>query len=240
MKKITNSGLGVFLSISVGLSLTACGGGGGEPAKNTVVSNTTVTNSVAKSFTSMDDSGDTTIIPPERVACVRDEATKLVWEAKSDEGIGAQPDFRDKDYGYNWFDGQNGYQGLPAGTAATASVLGSFPCQQAGTNLTRCDTGSYVRAVNAAGLCGFKDWRLPKASELLGLIDTSRTAAPYIYPALGSTAADPETLGSPVRGYWSADVASSGFWQAVSFSLKDGNRAQGHSSSYNYVRLVRP
>jgi hypothetical protein len=240
MKKHPNQGLGLFIVLSSSLLLGSCGGGGGEPAKNTVVSNTTVTASVAKTFTSMDDSGDTTIIPPERVACVRDENTRLVWEVKSDEGVGGQADFRDKDYGYNWFDGQNGYQGVAAGTAATANVLGSFPCQQSGTNLTRCDTSSYVRAVNAAGLCGFSDWRLPKANELLGLVDTTRTAAPYIYPALGSTAFDPETLGSPVRGYWSSDVASAGFWQAVSFSLKEGNRAQGHSSSYNYVRLVRP
>ncbi|MEB4590386.1 DUF1566 domain-containing protein [Candidatus Thiothrix sp. Deng01] len=229
----------VVAAISTAVLLAGCGGGG-DTSKNTVVNNTNVTTSAAKTFVGMDDSGDTTITPPERLACVQDQTTKLYWEVKSDEGAGAQPDFRDKDYGYNWYDGQNGYQGLPAGDASTASILGSYPCQKSGTNLVRCDTGSYVRAVNAAGLCGFKDWRLPKVSELLGLVDTSRTSAPYIYSALGSTSWDPEQLGNPVRGYWTSDPAASGYWQAVSFSLKDGNRAQGHSNSYNYIRLVRP
>lgn len=229
-----------ILSFTAATLLVGCGGGG-EPAQNTVVANTAVTTSSPKTFSVLDDSGDTTITPNiERVACVRDQTTQLVWEVKSDEAAGATADFRDKDYGYNWYDGQAGYQGVSAGSAAVANVLGSFPCQQSGSALTRCDTSSYVRAVNAVSLCGFKDWRLPKTNELLGLLDTSRPSAPFIYSALGSTSWDPEQLGNPVRGYWTSDVASAGFWQAVSFSLKDGSRAQGHASSYNYVRLVRP
>lgn len=232
--------------------LSGCGSSSDTTAQNVIIPDTTApvitATTVAKTFTSMNTAGDTNITAGiDSVACTKDNTTQLVWEVKSDEAAGLTQqgeDFRDKDYGYNWYNGQSGSVGLPAGTAATASVLGSFPCQQSGTALTSCNTNAYINAVNTMnggkGLCGFTNWRLPTTTELLGIMDTTRTSAPFIYSALGSTATDPETLGSSVRGYWSSEVSSTGFWKAVSFSLKEGNRAQAHSnSSYNYVRLVR-
>lgn len=206
-------------------------GCGGSSAQNTVIGGTTapVISPVAasKTFTEVKVADVTT--------CVIDNSTNLMWEVKTDEAPGTAPDFRDKDYGYNW-----GTEGKAAGTAATANLLDTRkpPCQASGTIMTKCTTDAYVKAVNAAALCGYTNWRLPTTKELLGLIDTSRPARAFIYPALGATSSDPEVQGQAVRGYWSADTASIGH-AAVSFSLATGDRAQGHGESYNYVRLVR-
>ena len=88
---------------------------------------------------------------PSDWACTRDEATSLVWEIKSATGI------RGKDVGFVW---QSPNQ--PDGNQPIAA-----DCESSG----RCDLASYVRAINASGLCGFKDWRVPTVAELEGLID---------------------------------------------------------------------
>lgn len=251
MKIVMTNQIKYAALLGIAFVLTACGGGGGSSPQNTQISGTTVPTgtpsgtgsstggaSAAKTFTLLNASGGTDVSLG--ASCARDETTGLVWERKTDEAQGALPDFRDKDYAYNWSD--NLTAGVQAGTAQTANLLTStFPCQQA-NGMTHCNTAAYVNAVNRQRLCGFNDWRLPTTQELLGLFDARRTSAPYIYPELGSTAADPEPVaGNPVRGYWSSTPASAGWHQAVSYSRLDGNRAQGHSDtgSRNYVRLVR-
>ncbi len=215
--------------VSIMILLGGCGGGGST--QNTVIGGTTAPvvppTTASKTFTDVKVADVTT--------CVIDNSTNLMWEVKTDEAVGALPDFRDKDYGYNW-----GTDGKTAGSAATANLLDTSkpPCQASGTLLTKCATDAYVRAVNAAALCGYTNWRLPTTTELLGLIDTTRSARPFIYPALGSTSSDPEVQGQAVRGYWASNTASVGH-AAVSFSLTTGDRAQGHGDSYNYLRLVR-
>ncbi|UOG92393.1 MAG: DUF1566 domain-containing protein [Candidatus Thiothrix sulfatifontis] len=218
-------------AISLLVVLLSGGGGGGGTTQNTVIGDTaapvTPPTAAAKTFTEVKVADVTT--------CVTDNSTNLMWELKTDEAPGALPGFRDKDYGYSW-----GVEGKTAGTAATANILDTTkpPCQASGTILTKCTTDAYTNAVNAAALCGYTNWRLPTTAELLGLIDTTRPARPFIYAALGSTSSDPEVQGSSVRGYWASNTATVGH-AAVSFSLATGDRAQGHGESYNYLRLVR-
>ena len=214
---------------SIIILLSGCGGGGST--QNSVIGGTTAPvappAATPKTFTEVKVADVTT--------CVTDNSTNLMWEVKTDEAPGAVPDFRDKDYAYNW-----GADGRAAGTATTANLLVSSapPCQASGTIMTKCTTDAYINAVNAAALCGYANWRLPTTTELLSLIDTTRPARPFIYPALGSTSSDPEVQGQSVRGYWASNPATVGH-AAVSFSLATGDRAQGHGDSYNYVRLVR-
>lgn len=246
---------GVFLAVALSASLlTACGGGSSSTttiptttpdttAPPSTVTPPPATTPAARTFSKLNLTGEAYVENGlQTLGCLKDSNGNKFWEVKSNAA--ATPDFRDKDYGYFWHDGTVGVTGMTAGTAVTANLLSSFPCQASGS-LTKCDTGSYIKAVNAARLCGKTNWRLPTKDELLSLIDTTRTAAPFVYnDFVGSTSSDAETAGQLIRGYWSSTpspTAAATNRLAVSFSKKDDARVQDHAMGNvlnNYVRLI--
>jgi len=91
-------------------------------------------------------------------SCVRDEVTGLWWEVKTDDG-----GLRDRHWDYTWFDSSGLDDGGDRGTENRGSCF----------DRSHCDTEKFVAAVNAAGLCGHTDWRLPSREELFSLLDSS-------------------------------------------------------------------
>ena len=145
-----------------------------------------------------------------RTECVKDNITGLMWEGKPATGSsrGSPP--------LNY----NGYY--------TNYVTGTDAQVKANSNAQ-----GYVNAVNAAGLCGHKDWRLPTASELQSIVDYGVSPGPTIN-------ADwfPNT---EAQWYWTSSpyVGNSSNGWGVNFN--DGNvDSEDNSREYgNYVRLVR-
>jgi hypothetical protein len=103
------------------------------------------------------------------------------------------------------------------------------------------DASAYVAAMNAQQLCGFSDWRMPQAAELLGLADLGVRAAntPMVNAAWFPNTANSwywSATSSPLESYYayrmsferSSAVSSGAFLQA-----DFGRPTQGH------VRLVR-
>jgi hypothetical protein len=87
--------------------------------------------------------------------CVKDNRTGLIWEGKATSGQ------RYSVNGYTNYDSTTDLQfwtGVGR-VAATPSDL------EAATNAI-----GYKQVVNAIGLCGYRDWRLPTVDELKGLI----------------------------------------------------------------------
>ncbi len=85
--------------------------------------------------------------------CVRDNHTGLIWEVKLD-GVGVG--LRGREHHFTWYDSiYEGVDGRSAGVKDGGDCVGS-----------RCDTEGYVEAVNAEGLCGASDWRMPTIDEL--------------------------------------------------------------------------
>jgi hypothetical protein len=84
--------------------------------------------------------------------CVLDNHTGLMWEVKTRDG-----GLRDNEKTYQWYNPD---------AATNGGLAGS---ENGGNN-----TLAYVNAVNAQGLCGYKDWRLPDRMELVGLVDYSK------------------------------------------------------------------
>jgi len=107
------------------------------------------------SFTKLDANGDDLPASAAEWSCVRDNVTGLIWEKKTEDG-----GIHDKDNAYRW----GGITALGSGTIGPY-----YP-----------GWGVLVNGSNAETLCGFSDWRVPTAGELIGLTDFSRTYVTYI------------------------------------------------------------
>ena len=119
------------------------------------------------SYTKLDAGG--VELPPEATdwVCVRDEVTGLIWEVKTDDG-----GLHDRDNSYSWFDSElvNAFNPDAEPWAGVADL----------DPLTVDNSQAYVEAVNAAGLCGASDWRLPQIDELYSLVDLSLADDPTL------------------------------------------------------------
>lgn len=95
-------------------------------------------------------------------SCVRDDVTGLWWEVKTNDG-----GLHDRDWTYTWFNSTGVDDGGDPGTANGGACIDSVSC----------DTEKLVAAVNASGLCGRNDWRIPDRVELMSILDSSGTSA---------------------------------------------------------------
>jgi hypothetical protein len=141
-------------------------------------------------------------------ACTKDNKTGLIWEVKTSDG-----GLRDKNNFYTNYDAiypkcdwTNCEQNSP-------SQLG------ASTN-----TDGFVKAVNAQGLCGSSNWRLPTKDELL-----------TISPAGYGTGYFEDIN----HWYWSSSPYASSSSYAWYVVFDYGNSVSYHKNGINFVRLVR-
>ncbi len=168
--------------------------------------------------------------------CVVDETTGLMWEVKQDNSdLGSK---RRAISTYTWYETADNINGGDPGTN-TASGTQAGAC-----GLDNCTTSAYIAELNRTGLCGFNDWRLPKAHELLSLVrydlpgcvqyDYSGTTC--LKPAAIDTAIFPRTT---AYRYWSATPSAydSNYAWAVDFA--DGRMGTFRKAEEFHLRAVR-
>lgn len=109
------------------------------------------------------------------------------------------------------------------------------------TGMGADDASVFIAQVNAAGLCGATDWRLPNVVELQGLVDYSKAApGPMIDTAwLGPTANTPEGLGGDTVRYWTSVQHAEREDHAWGVGFDDGKAYNFDRLSEFAVRLVR-
>ncbi len=137
-------------------------------------------------FTKLDANGDPLADGATTWSCIRDNVTGLIWEVPANSGLTSAENT------YTWHQPDpllnGGDPGRPNGGVCTGS---------------QCDTDAFIQALNAAGLCGFQDWRLPTRRELFSLADFSR-----VDPAIPDSAfPNTPTYFNPY--YWSSNTNAS-------------------------------
>lgn len=149
--------------------------------------------------------------------CVRDNVTGLIWEVKTDDG-----GLRDKDNTYTWYNTDPATNGGAAGTAGGGSCAGGIAY----------DTAAYVAAVNAAGLCGYSDWRLPQVEELSSIVDYG-----VAYP--GPTIDTDYFPNARSTWFWLASPCAGNSDDAWGVYFGYGDAFAGAKGDVSLVRLVR-
>ncbi len=154
---------------------------------------------------------------PNDWACTRDNVTGLVWEVKVDD----RTHLRHRDHRYSWYD-PSSPDGYPGGQNLGVCTGGD------------CDTTGFVQAVNAVGLCGASDWRMPTPRELQGIVDYARFG-----PAI-DTGYFPNTPLGTGASFWSgaplAHYKANSSWRV---SFQHGTVSVVGRSSGSRVLLVR-
>lgn len=151
---------------------------------------------------------------PSDWACTYDHNTGLTWEVKMQDSA----HLRHQGHTYTWFFGGNNHMG--------PGIASGGRCHRGG----RCDTEKFTQDVNAAGLCGYHDWRIPTASELSNLADRGRSE-----PAI-----DPDYFpNTPAAHFWSATPLAADLPGAWATRFQEGANVWRDRSEAFGVRLVR-
>lgn len=166
------------------------------------------------SFTKLDANGEPLLASATSWSCVRDNVTRLIWEVKTDDS-----GLQNKDYTYTWYNPDSAINGGDAG------VQDGGIC-----TVGDCDTQGYVQAVNAQGLCGAADWRMPNLKELqnIGAKDRVNPSIDIDY--------FPNTRSST---YWSSSPNADNSSNAWVLAFNFGIGLRNDKDHGNYVRLVR-
>lgn len=174
-------------------------------------------------FAKVDASGK--VLPDESRSwsCVRDNSTGLLWEVKTSDG-----GLHSKWHTYTWFNPEEAVNG---GVEGREGEPADMTCGSPAAVEGGCDTLKYVAAVNAAGWCGYKDWRLPTVDELRTIVDYGRSmpAVPVNYfPDIVMPA-----------GFWTSTPSAAGPSYAWIVIFDDGYLGTCVKSWNYYLRLVR-
>lgn len=164
------------------------------------------------SFTKISGNGQALPAAATEWGCVKDNATGLIWEAKTDDA-----GLHDKDWTYTWHEPDGTKNGGDVGTQNGGNCGGT----------SQCDTHAYVQAANTAGWCGANDWQIPTKEELRSIVDYDRCA-----PAI-DTAYFPNT---PSGWFWSSSPATDGGYYAWVFYFSCG--LEGGPKSTFTVRIM--
>lgn len=161
--------------------------------------------------------------------CVRDNVTGLVWEAKDpSDGTPGNAGLHDADDKFSFYStDSNANRGEIGNWNKDWNDCAGY---REGAPITFCNTQSFAERVNAGGLCGYHDWRLPTFNELLGITNYVRTMPTAEMAYFPNT--QPEE-------YWTSSILARDGKLARYINFRFGVTSIGYRTDSYYVRLVR-
>lgn len=106
-------------------------------------------------------------------ACVEDAGTSLFWQKRDPTSALHGHD------SYNWFQPSHKNSGQPRSNPELFGIDATCYGYRADDPSSYCNTDAYLQRVNQTNYCGFSDWRLPMANELLSLVDPTLSGQEY-------------------------------------------------------------
>jgi hypothetical protein len=158
------------------------------------------------SFTKIGADGSPLPLSAESWSCIKDNVTGLIWEVKTSDG-----GLRDWNRTYTNF------------SPDYPQCIGlQYPdyCPKyslSGHYGNADDATGFVNAVNALGLCGASDWRLPTAEELQSIVDYG-----VINPVANPRAIDTRFFPNTGFAYWSSSPYAGSPYGASLIGFQDG------------------
>jgi hypothetical protein len=195
----------------------------------------------ARTYSKIDNQGNVLPDDAEQWQCILDHETGLVWQHKTQE-----QGLHYVENTYTWYMADERFNEGEPGNMTGGNCQGSA-----------CYIDAYVAAVNAEGLCGRNDWRMPAFDELAALracrysgqtyFPLSRNETCYAYGHYFMTPALPEifiqhydTYNDTDARYWSRDTDPFDPLQAkiVNYFNSDASVESDKALSNQRVRLV--
>lgn len=162
-------------------------------------------------------------------SCVRDNNTGLIWEVKNDDS-----GLHDKDDSITWYNDNSSVNGGNSGSENGAqNRCFGYDVNDAASY---CNTQAFVNRVNATGLCGLNNWRLPDRKEMNTIVHKGRdvpTIDTDFFP--NSIWYNAETF---TYEYWTSSVSASSSTYAMKVHFGQGNDLLTDKEESHRARLV--
>lgn len=218
----------------------------------------------ALSFTKLDQDGNTLSEGSTNYACVRDNRTGVVYEAKNsrnqiriyqnDRGVevrevDSSSNYRSSSFEYFWYNpskvqsgGSAGHQDELIDTKKGIGATCAYPPENSRPHKLYCNTESFISEVNWRGLCGHKNWRLPTIEELrsVALYDSEIGDENGRLDPLFFRFGYPDGVaGQDQVEYFSSTPSAANSASAWCFNPYFGTARLCHKGTVHFVRLVR-
>lgn len=168
----------------------------------------------------------------DKTECVRDNATGLIWQGQTSAGTGLRANDQ---YKTNFTSTTE----LQKHATITAGVIIYVAPAQPEIDALSNSVG-FVSAMNASGLCGFSDWRMPAISELSSLVFTG--AVPHYDRSWFPNTIENSTV--PITMYHSSTIYYGSAHTTWGVNFGSGNsfnsgRGNAFGLGKSLIRLVR-
>ncbi|MFW8592288.1 DUF1566 domain-containing protein [Glaciecola sp. 2405UD65-10] len=180
-------------------------------------------------FTRLDNNGDIIDNPSFEFTCVRDNTTGLIWQTKTASDTSSSAYVEQT---FTWYaEEDNGNFEGSLNEASTSCNVSSG----------QCNTQAYLDQVNAEGMCGFFDWRLPNIREMQSIVHYGKTSSPLVdtefFPYWG-------TANNSTLWYWTSQSSADGVsddtaYNAWALDMNSGNDGFLDKTTEQRVILVR-